>query len=117
MFKKIMRPLGLLFLLLAVAVIIISVAGQHAAFVQPEYHQSLLLTAFVILLTATFIAMSFSLATTPARWRAPVRPKGALTGEEPELPVAQASIDVMTLKAALQQRHGYRWKRKLPGCW
>ncbi len=114
MFKKIMRPLGLLFLLLAVAVIIISVAGQHAAFVQPEYHQSLLLTAFVILLTATFIAMSFSLATTPARWRAPVRPKGALTGEEPELPVAQASIDVMTLKAALQQRHGYRWKRKLP---
>ena len=51
MFKKIMRPLALLFLLLAVAVIIICVTGQHAAFVQPEYHQSLLLTAFVILLT------------------------------------------------------------------
>ncbi len=111
--KKFIKPLGILFLLLAVAVAIISVFRQYGVFSSSAKDSGILMTVLVITLIVALIALSFTLVTTSASWRVPVRPKVAPAGLESERPV-QASIDIGRLKSTLRHRYGLRWKRKLP---
>ncbi|MGG8473372.1 hypothetical protein ACM615_23710, partial [Rahnella sp. PAMC25617] len=111
--KKFIKPLGILFLLLAVAVAIISVFRQYGVFSSSAKDSGILMTVLVITLIVALIALSFTLVTTSASWRVPVRPKVAPAGLESEQPV-QASIDIGRLKSTLRHRYGLRWKRKLP---
>ncbi|MBU9814445.1 hypothetical protein J1781_06190 [Rahnella sp. C60] len=111
--KKIITRLGILFLLLAVAVAIISVFRQFSVFSSSSKHSGILMTVLIITLIVALIALSFTLVTTSASWRVPVRPKFASKGTESERPV-QPSIDVGRLRSALRHRYGLRWKRKLP---
>ncbi|UJD92162.1 hypothetical protein FS594_25845 (plasmid) [Rahnella aquatilis] len=111
--KKIITRLGILFLLLAVAVAVISVIRQYGVFSSSSKHSGILMTVLIITLIVALIALSFTLVTTSASWRVPVRPKVAPADTESERPV-QASIDVGRLRSALRHRYGLRWKRKLP---
>ncbi|MBU9837777.1 hypothetical protein J1786_23605 [Rahnella sp. L72c] len=111
--KKIITRLGILFLLLAVAVAVISVIRQFSVFSSFADGPGILMSVVVITLIVALIALSFTLVTTSASWRVPVRPKVAPAGTESERPV-QPSIDVGRLRSALRHRYGLRWKRKLP---